>query len=84
MQEKIAQVKTQLSLAQKDYDRANTLYQQGVIPKAEYDQFYYNYKGLINQVASVKEQQMAKWQAQKREIQRQIRSLGAEVQRWRL
>ncbi|WP_262697313.1 hypothetical protein [Chryseobacterium nematophagum] len=42
MQEKIAQVQTQLSLAQKDFDRAATLYNQGVIPKAEYDKFFYN------------------------------------------
>ena len=42
MQEKIAQVQTQLSLAKKDYDRANLLYNQGVIPKAEYDKYYYD------------------------------------------
>lgn len=81
MQEKIAQVQTQLSLAKKDYDRANLLYKQGVIPKAEYDQAYYAYQGLRNQVASIREQQMAQWQTKKREVQRQIRTLGAEVQR---
>ena len=42
MQEKIAQVQSQLALAKKDYDRALLLYNQGVIPRAEYDKFYYN------------------------------------------
>ena len=81
MQEKIAQVQSQLSLAKKDYDRANLLYNQGVIPKAEYDKYYYDYQGFLTQVSSIREQQLAQWQAQKREVERQIRSLGAEVQR---
>ena len=81
MQEKIAQVQTQLSLAKKDFDRASLLYNQGVIAKAEYDKFYYDYQGLQNQVSSIREQQLAQWQVQKRDVERQIRSLGAEVQR---
>lgn len=81
MQEKIAQVQTQLSLAQKDFDRAATLYNQGVIPKAEYDKFFYNLQGLKNQIAGIREQQIAQWQTQKKEVERQIRSLGSEVQR---
>lgn len=81
MQEKIAQVQTQLSLAKKDYDRASLLYNQGVIPKSEYDKFYHTYQGLQSQVSGIREQQIAQWQAQKREVERQIRSLGAEVQR---
>lgn len=81
MQEKIAQVQTQLSLAKKDLDRADILYKQGVIPKAEYDKYYYDHQGFVNQVSSIREQQYAQWQAQKRETERQIRSLGSEIQR---
>ena len=81
MQEKIAQVQTQLSLAQKDFDRAETLHQQGVVPKAEYDKFFYNLQGLKNQISGIREQQIAQWQAQKRETERQLRSLGSEIQR---
>ena len=81
MQEKIAQVQTQLSLAQKDFDRAETLYKQGVVPKAEYDKFFYNLQGLKTQISGTREQQIAQWQAQKREVERQLRSLGSEIQR---
>lgn len=81
MQEKIAQIQTQLSLAQKDYDRAVTLHNQGVIPKAEYDKYFYTLQGFKNQIASIREQQIAQWQAQKRETERQIRSLSSEIQR---
>ncbi|MBT0551898.1 HlyD family secretion protein [Riemerella anatipestifer] len=81
MQEKIAQVKAQLELAQKDYNRALSLYNQGVIPKAEYDKFYYDYQGFLTQISSIREQQLAQWQAQKREVERQLRSLYSEIQR---
>ena len=81
MQEKIAQVQSQLSLAKKDYDRALLLYNQGVIPRAEYDKFYYDYQNLKTQISSIKEQQLAQWQAQKRDTERQLRSLGSEITR---
>ena len=81
MQEKIAQIQSQLSLAQKDYDRASKLHEQGVVPKAEYDKYYYNLQGLKNQIAKTREQQIAKWQVQKRETERQLRSVGSEIQR---
>ena len=81
MQEKIAQVQTKLSLAKKDLDRAHLLYGQGVIPKAEYDKYYYDYQGFLTQVSSIREQQLAQWQAQKRDTERQLRSLGSEITR---
>ncbi|MGC4129430.1 MAG: HlyD family efflux transporter periplasmic adaptor subunit [Bergeyella sp.] len=81
MQEKIAQVQSQLSLAKKDLGRADLLYSQGVIPKAEYDKFYHDHQGLVMQIGSIREQQLAQWQAQKRETERQIRSLGSEITR---
>ena len=81
MQEKIAQVQTQLSLAKKDYDRASLLYNQGVIPRADYDKVFYNYQNLKTQISSIREQQLAQWQAQKRDTERQLRSLGSEITR---
>lgn len=81
MQEKIAQVQTKLSLAKKDYDRALLLYNQGVIPRADYDKVFYNYQNLKTQISSIREQQLAQWQAQKRDTERQLRSLGSEITR---
>lgn len=81
IQEKIAQVQSQLSLAKKDYDRALLLYNQGVIPRADYDKVFYNYQNLKKQISSIREQQLAQWQAQKRDVERQLRSLGSEITR---
>jgi multidrug resistance efflux pump len=81
LQEKIAQIQTQLSLAKKDLDRAKLLFSQGVIPQADYDKVFYNYEGLQNQIASTKEQQIAQWQTEKRGTERQIRGFGSEIKR---
>ena len=81
MQEKIAEINSQVSLAKKDLDRAKLLHTQGVIPNAEYDKFFYNYQNLLTQISSVKEQQIAQWQVQKREAERQIRSSNSEMKR---
>lgn len=81
IQERIAQIQAELSLAQKDFDRATLLLNQGVLPRAEYDKVFYHYHGLQKQIANIKEQQIAQWQAQKRETERQLRSLDSEIQR---
>lgn len=81
MQERIAQIQTELSLAKKDLDRATLLLNQGVTPRAEYDKVFYHYQGLQKQISTIREQNIAQWQTQKREVERQIRTLGTEIKR---
>ena len=81
MQEQIAQVNAQLKLAERDFYRTKTLFTQGVLPQSEYDKAQFGVENLKRQISSIKEQQIAQWQAQKREIERQIRSLNAESTR---
>ncbi|WP_283670493.1 HlyD family efflux transporter periplasmic adaptor subunit [Candidatus Ornithobacterium hominis] len=81
MQERIAQIQTELSLAKKDLDRATLLLNQGVTPRAEYDKVFYHYQGLQRQFSTIIEQNIAQWQTQKREVERQLRTLGTEIQR---
>lgn len=81
MQERIAQIQTELSLAKKDLDRATLLLNQGVTPRAEYDKVFYHYQGLQRQFSTIIEQNIAQWQTQKRETERQLRTLGTEIKR---
>lgn len=81
MQEYIAQIQSQLSLAKKDLDRTQLLFNQGVIPQSEYDKVFYHHQGLQSQISNIKEQKEAQWQTQKRDIERQIRSLNSEIAR---
>lgn len=79
LQEKVAELTAQLDLARKDLSRAKVLFGQGVIPQAEYDKTFFTYQNLKSQVSSVEEQQMAQWQAQKREIQRQLTTIKNDI-----
>lgn len=81
LQEHIAQIQSQLSLAKKDLDRTQLLFNQGVISQSEYDKVFYHHKGLQNQITNIKEQKDAQWQVQKLEIEKQLRSLDSEIQR---
>lgn len=74
MQERIAQIQTELSLAKKDLDRATLLLNQGVTPRAEYDKVFYHYQGLQRQISTIRERNIAQWQTQKREVERQIKN----------
>ncbi|RNA62836.1 HlyD family efflux transporter periplasmic adaptor subunit [Chryseobacterium nematophagum] len=81
MNEKIGQVQAQFSLAKNDLDRATILFKKGVISRADYDKDYYAYRNLASQISEIREQQFAQWQTQKREAERQLRSLGSEIQK---
>lgn len=77
--EKVAELSSQLELARKDLDRAKVLFDQGVIPQAEYDKTFFTHQNLKSQVNAVGEQQMAQWQAQKREVQRQLTTVASDI-----
>ncbi len=79
--EKYSQIKMQLDLSKEDYKRANKLHQEGVYPKAEYDKYYFAYKGLENQLYALKESQIAQWFANKVTIERELRNFDKEVER---
>ena len=81
MNENIAQVNAQLKLAEKDFYRTKTLFDQGVLPQSDYDKNLFNVENLRRQISTIKEQQIAQWQAQKREVERQVRFLNAESTR---
>lgn len=81
MHEKIAQINAQLKLAEKDFSRAKKLFEQDIFSQAEYDKNLFNVENLKRQISTTKEQQVAQWQTQKREVERQIRSLSAESTR---
>lgn len=81
MLEREAEVRVQLELSQKELDRANLLFSQGVIPQAEHEKVYYTHQELVRRLKSVRKQQVAQWQAQKREVERQVRAVNSDLQK---
>lgn len=80
MQERIAEVQSQLSLAEKDLSRAQQLWEEGVIPQSEYDQYFHHFEKLRSQKKAIEDQQLAQWHIQKREVERQLKNITSEVQ----
>lgn len=81
MFENIAQIKSELELAEKDFYRTKTLYNQGVISQSEFDKDLFKVENIKKQISTIKEKHIAQWQADKREIERQIQVLNSEFKR---
>jgi len=79
LKERVAELNSQLELARKDLSRSKVLFDQGVIPQAEYDKTYFTFKNLKSKVNAVEAQQMAQWQAQRREVQRQLTTVTNDI-----
>lgn len=55
MFENIAQIKSELELAEKDFYRTKTLYNQGVISQSEFDKDLFKVENIKKQISTIKE-----------------------------
>ena len=78
MQGKEAEIEAQLNLAVRDLERNKQLYERRVISQAEFDKSAYAFEQLKGQKRAIYEQQMAVWQAKKRELEQRVLSLQGE------
>ena len=63
---------TKRTQARITYQRNKTLYDKGVIARAEFDKHDFNYKQAIQAVRSFMQQQISDWESQKRNLQNKI------------
>jgi len=80
LQQKVAEIQTQVALARKELDRNTSLYGRRVISLAEYEKTVHRHEQLEGQRNSLIEQQYAVWQSKKRELEQQAISLASEVE----
>lgn len=78
LKERMAEIETQLMLAQRELERNEKLFQQGIIPLAEYEKSTYTRQQYQNQLNAAQEQQHATWQSKKRELEQQLASVQTE------
>lgn len=84
MREKIAEIQSQITLAEKDFSRAELLWKDGVIPQSEYDQSYHQFERLRVQKNAIEQEQLAQWQIKMRETERQLQSIVSEVEQLKI
>lgn len=53
---------TSLRKSEKDYQRNKTLFEKKVIAEEEYEKYQYEYNKAVNELASLKDNQISKWQ----------------------
>lgn len=58
----LEEYKTTLQKSSKDYQRNKVLYEKKVIAAEEYEKYQYEYNKINNELASVKDNQISKWQ----------------------
>lgn len=78
MQQRMSEVQSQLTLAKRELDRNELLFNQGIIAQAEFDKSRYAYEQFENQVLSIEKQQMAQWSAKLIELQQKHQSTASE------
>ncbi len=80
MQQRIAEVQSQLTLAKLELDRNKLLLDQGIIANSEFDKSKYSYEQLQNQVRYIEKQQLAQWSFKLIELQQKHKSLVSNQQ----
>ncbi|MGJ1325388.1 HlyD family secretion protein [Sphingobacterium faecium] len=77
--EKEAEIKADVDLATKDFERTKRLFEEGISSQAEYDKIFYKLESLERQLESVKEEYISKWQVEKRDVDRILRESKKEI-----
>lgn len=73
------ELQSKVSQAQLTYNRNKTLFDKGVIAKAEYEKFSYELQFTKQALQSFIKQQKATWQVQKRELQERLKNLNGTI-----
>ena len=61
-QKQKSEYETSLSKATKEYERNKSLFEKHVISEEEFDKYYFEFTKMNNQLASLDDNQMSKWQ----------------------
>ena len=71
--------KSKLLLAQNTFNRNKTLYDKGIIARAEFEKHEFELKLATQTLQSLVSQQKASWQNQKRELDNQVKNINGTV-----
>ncbi|MCL8001065.1 HlyD family efflux transporter periplasmic adaptor subunit, partial [Brucella sp. 21LCYQ03] len=77
--EKLGEIQTQLALSDKELKRNQQLFEIGILPLAEFDKSVHLHEQLTIQKKVTREQQMALWQSQKLDMERQLRTISNDI-----
>jgi HlyD family secretion protein len=73
------ELNSKLQLSQNTFNRNKTLYDKGIIARAEFEKYEFDLKLAQQSLQSFVSQQMAAWQNQKRELENQVKNIRGNV-----
>jgi HlyD family secretion protein len=73
------ELNSKLQLSQNTFNRNKTLYDKGIIARAEFEKYEFDLKLAQQSLQSFVSQQMAAWQNQKRELDNQVKNIRGNV-----
>jgi multidrug resistance efflux pump len=74
-----SELQSKVSQAQINYNRYKTLFDKGVIAKAEYEKYLYELRFATQALNSFVNQQKAAWETQKRDLEERVKNLKGNV-----
>ncbi|SMG46325.1 HlyD family secretion protein [Sphingobacterium psychroaquaticum] len=80
LQQKVAELKTKVDLAQRELDRNTILQERAVISVAEHEKTVFRFAELKDQINSLRTQQFAMWQVKKQELEQKKIALLSDLQ----
>lgn len=63
-QAKVSEIKTYIQQTEIDYTRNKILYEDGLISQEEYEKYYYAYKNRLDELSTLKQNQLSTWQTE--------------------
>jgi multidrug resistance efflux pump len=75
------ELKSKIAQAKTVYDRNKKLYDKGIIARAEYEKYTFDYTYTKQALSGLEKNQRSLWQNKKRELEEQIKNLNGSLQK---
>jgi len=78
---RLSELQSKISQAKAVYDRNKQLYDKGIIAKAEFEKYSFDYTYAQQALSGLEKSQRSQWQNKKRELEEQLKNLNGTLQK---
>ena len=78
---KQSELQSKISQAKINYDRNKQLYDKGIIAKAEFEKYSFDYTYAQQAISGLEKSQRSQWQNKKRELKEQLKNLNGTLEK---
>ncbi|MGO4822461.1 MULTISPECIES: HlyD family secretion protein [unclassified Flavobacterium] len=78
---KLSELQSKIAQSKIGYDRNKQLYDKGIIAKAEFEKYSFDYTYAQQALSGLEKSQRSQWQNKKRELEEQLKNLNGTLQK---